>query len=300
MVAERMEERGGMFKGILQKYTQGKTNDDWVRAGFESTEGSKRMTYEEFKERGYYVVPTKEGWEDETPGLYGFNDDPENNRLLTPTGKLEYYSSALAENFPDDEERPPLPRWVEESDEHKDRITSSRAKDYPFLLVSNHPRWRVHAQHDDVTWFREIETCKIKGPDGYAYEPIWVNPIDAGKLGIKHHDILRLFNERGGVLGAAYITERIMPGVLSQDHGARVDPIITGYGVGLDRGGANNLICPSAVTSKNSPGMVTSGFLVNIEKADVLELARQHPGAFARDYDPDCGIVLSSRIQKED
>ena len=49
--------------------------------------------------------------------------------------------------------------------------------------MSNHPRWGVHSQHDDVTWLREIETCKIKGPDGYQYHPLWMNPADAGRRG---------------------------------------------------------------------------------------------------------------------
>ena len=44
---------------------------------------------------------------------------------------------------------------------------SERAKKYPLLVVSNHPRWRVHAQLDDITWFHEIPTCKVRGPDGY-------------------------------------------------------------------------------------------------------------------------------------
>ena len=67
---------------------------------------------------------------------------------------------------------------------------------------------------------------------------------------------------------------------------------------GLDRGGANNLICPNATTSKNAPGEVTNGFLVNIEKVDVLALAEQYPAEFSRDYDPDEGMVASARIVK--
>ena len=60
-----------------------------------------------------------------------------------------------------------------------------------------------------------------------------------------------------------------------------------------------NVICPGATTSKNAPGEVTNGFLANIEKVDVLELARQHPEAFNRDYDPACGMVATARIVKE-
>ena len=76
-------------------------------------------------------------------------------------------------------------------------IGGERAKKYPLLLVSNHGRWRTHAQNDDITWQREIRTCKVKGWDGYLYEPIWINPEDAEARGIKDGDIVKLFNERG-------------------------------------------------------------------------------------------------------
>jgi trimethylamine-N-oxide reductase (cytochrome c) len=150
-----------------------------------------------------------------------------------------------------------------------------------------------------MSWLREIEQCKITGPDGYKYEPVWVNPEDAVELGLKDGDIVRLFNERGGVLGGVMVTEKIMRSVLSQDHGARVDTIISGVG-GLDRGGANNLIAPQAGTSKNAPGLVTSGFLVGIEKVDVLTLAKQYPEAFGRAYDDKQGLILEGYIIEED
>lgn len=239
----------------------------------------------------------EEAWKADPIGMQGFYYDPENNPLDTPSGKIEFYSTSIHEHWPNDPERPEVPHWVEESDEHHERVTSDRAKDYPFLLMSNRPRWRVHAEGDDITWFREIDTCKVTGPDGYQYEPVWINPCDAERLGIADGDIVRLFNECGSVLGGAMVTERIRPNVLSQDHGARVDSIVVGTG-GLDRGGANNLICPSATTSKNAPGEVTNGFLVGIEKVDVLELAKQYPDQFARPFDPEEGAVASSRIVK--
>ena len=74
------------------------------------------------------------------------------------------------------------------------------------------------------------------------YEPIWINPQEAEARGIKEGDIVRLFNERGSVLGGALVWERIMPGVVSQDHGARLDMIVAGPEEYIDRGGANNLI----------------------------------------------------------
>ncbi len=295
-VAKKLERFGGIYEDLHARMMDGgKTVGDFIKAGFENTGASEKLSFEEFKEKQYYPFPTKEKWEDLPVGLSQFYEDPENHPLSTPSGKLEYYSTALADIFPDDEIRGPIPRWIEEGDGHEERIDSKRAIDYPFLIVSNHPRWRVHANCDDITWLREIQTCKVVGPDGYAYEPVWVNPIDAGKLGLKTGDVAKLYNERGGVLGGVIVSERIMPGAVYQDHGARVDTIVSGVG-GLDRGGANNLIAPSATTSKNAHGEVTSGFLVNIEKVDVFQLAAQYPEAFGRAYDPASGVVVDEFI----
>ena len=100
----------------------------------------------------------------------------------------------------------------------------SEPDDYPLLCMSNHPRWRMHAQGDDITWTRELPTMKVKGADGYLYEPIWLNPAEAATRGIAHGDIVKIFNERGTVLGGAYVTERVIPQVAYMDHGATVGP----------------------------------------------------------------------------
>lgn len=298
-VAEHLQEFGGIYEDLANKVTEGLSYEELLKRGFElSGVPLDKISWEEFKEKKLWISPTKKNWEDDPVGLVKFYEEPDVFGFSTPSGKIEIYSQTLADNFPGDEERPPVPHWVEESEEHKERITSDRAKEYPYLLMSNHPRWRVHAQHDDCTWLREIGTCKVKGPDGYLYEPIWVNPVDAEKHGLKNGDVAQLFNERGRVLGGVLVTERIMPGALYQDHGARVDTIVAGKG-GLDRGGANNLICPSGTTSKNCAGEVTNSFLVGIEKVDVEQLAAQYPEEFGREYDAGCGLIADSRIVKE-
>lgn len=43
-----------------------------------------------------------------TVGMRGFYEDPEKFPLDTPSGKLGFYSQALADNFPDDKERQPI------------------------------------------------------------------------------------------------------------------------------------------------------------------------------------------------
>ena len=299
-IAGALDAKGAEEWSILERYTKGRTVEDDRLAGYLSS-GLPLDEYpvEELYERRYIAIGNKENWEDDPVGMGPFRDDPMAHPLQTPTGLIEFYSSALAENFPDDKIRAPYPQWVEESDEHQERIHSERAKEYPFLLVSNHPRWRVHAQHDDIPWTREIPTCKIQGKDGYWYEPIWVNPSDAEKLGLVAGDIAELYNERGRVLGAIYITERIMEGSLYQDHGARTDIIVPGTG-GLDRGGSNNMIAPSATTSKNAAGEVTNGYLVGIRKVDIDELAQKYPDEFKREYDPLRGPMFAQSVMRKE
>jgi trimethylamine-N-oxide reductase (cytochrome c) len=221
-----------------------------------------------------------------------------NNPLTTPSGKLEFYSERLAESFPDDKERGPMPKWVAGGSgwTHDESREGERVKKYPLVIVSNHPRWRHHVQCDDIPWLREIPTCKVKGYDGYLYEPVWINPADAARRGIKHGDIVKIFNDRGVVLGGACVTERIKPGALLQDHGARVDLITDG----IDRGGSNNLISPQGPMSQNCWGQATTGFLVEVKKVspgEMREWRKKYPEAFARDYDPESGLKYSSWVE---
>lgn len=281
--------------GLYEQYAEG-TEDELIKKGFMNSGCQDMISYEEWMEKGYYVVPTAKDWENDRCHLRGWYEDAESERLSTPTGKIEFYSTALAEHYPDDVERPPVPHFVPYGESHQESMLHPRSKEYPFLLITNHPRWRVHANNDDNTWCREIETCKVVGPDGYAYEPLWVNPQDAVRMNLHDGDIVKMFNERGAVLGGVRLSERVIPGALYQDHGARVDNIVVGE---FDRAGANNLICPSNTTSKNAPGEVTNSFLVNIEKVDVFALAEQYPEAFSKPYDQATGQIADAVIIKE-
>jgi molybdopterin guanine dinucleotide-containing S/N-oxide reductase-like protein len=282
--------------GMEEAVTEGKSPDEWVRHVFDTVGLDDYLSWEDFRDRGYYVFPPAPDWDKDPAGLIKFYEDPVGNPLGTPSGKLEFYSERLARSFPGDEERGPLPKWVERSETHDERLSSGRAAKYPLLVMSNHGRWRVHAQCDDIPWTREAPTCKVRAWDGYMYEPMWINPMTAAERGIEHKDIVKAYNERGAVLAGAYVTERIMPGVVYMDHGARVDWIVPGE---IDRGGAINLICPGGIVSKNAPGMASSGYLVEVEKVDkthMEEWRKLYPAEFAREYEPAAGLVFESIV----
>jgi len=285
MIAERL--------GLLEEYTGGKTIPELIKYGWETSRCEDLISWEELNEKGYYAVPTADGWEDVPAGFYNFYNDPEKYPLTTPTGKLEFEATGLMQHFPDDLERPPVPKWIAQGISHEETIGTERSKKYPLLVISNHPRWSVHSQHEDITWLREIDTCKVTGPDGYQYHPVWLHPSEAEKRDIRHGDIVSIMNERGTVLAGAYVTERIMPAVVYIDHGAKWDPIVPGE---IDRGGAINTIVPRNTTSKNAVGHAVSGFLVDIEKTDMEEIKRKYPEAFEKPFHPCAGPGLEACI----
>jgi trimethylamine-N-oxide reductase (cytochrome c) len=296
-VAKKLEKYGGRYPENLHEiYTDGnKTIEEKMKVGYDLAAIGNLISWEDLQKKEYYCIPLASDWKDDSPGLRAFYENPEENPRDLPSGKLEFYSDRIAEYFPDDEGRGPYPRWVEGGPGcyHDERIGGERAKQYPLLVVSNHPRWRHHAQCDDLPWIREIPTSKIKGYDGYMYEPIWINPTDAEARGIKNGDIVKIFNERGVVLGGAFVTERIRPGAVSMDHGARLD-LITDK---IDRGGSINLITPYHTSTSIAWGQATSGFLAEIEKLEASQMEEwreTYPEAFARDYDPYHGLHLGA------
>jgi trimethylamine-N-oxide reductase (cytochrome c) len=286
--------------GLGERFSEGKTTQDLQKDVFDTMEMGKMISWKEFEEKKYYVYPVAKDWENDTPGFRKFYEDPVKNPLPTPTGKLEFYSARLAQHFPNDKERPPSPKWIEKSETHDERISSERAAMFPLLCMSNHGRWRTHAQGDDISWTRETPTCKVLGADGYRYEPVWINPKDAEKRGIKDGDIVKVYNERGVVLCGARVWERMMPGVAYVDHGARHDPIIDT----VDRGGAINTIAPNGISSKNCVGQATSGYLVDVQKVtekDYQEWRKIDPeafdDAFKREYDQASGLRFNAWVE---
>jgi molybdopterin guanine dinucleotide-containing S/N-oxide reductase-like protein len=284
--------------GLEEQVAEGYTEEDMIKLMYEILHVDERCTFEELKEKKYMPYNYSKDWEKDPPAFRLFYDDPEKNPLPTPTGKLEFYSERLAQNFPNDKERPPSPQWIEKGITHDDRRSSDRARMFPLLVVANHPRWRMHAQCDDISWMREISTCKVTGPDGYKYEPVWIHPQDAEKRGIRSGDIVKIFNEMGIVLAGAHVTERMMPGAIHIDHGARIDPIKVGE---IDRGGAINLISPDKIISENCSGQATSSYLAEVQRLSTEEQDRwrkEYPEAYEREYEPDSGLQFNAWIER--
>ncbi|MEM0049678.1 MAG: molybdopterin-dependent oxidoreductase [Candidatus Bathyarchaeia archaeon] len=302
MIAERLAKEFNKPE-LIEKFPEPETI---LKEFYENTLAFKRygVSWEEFKTKKKIVIYSHPTWEEwvEIKKRFGYDVYDSfmskfykgKSSLETPSGKIEYQSTLALKHAPNDNERPPVAKWIE----HDELPTSPKRKNYPFIVCSNHPRYRFHSQGDEIIWLREI--YKVKGPDGYLYEGVWIHPSDAEKLGIKNGDIVMIYNDYGSTLAGAIITERIIPGAISIDHGARVD--IISVDDRIDRGGAIDLLMPTP-SFKYMPGeeirvpeQVCSGILVNIKKVDINELMNKYPEAFKRKMHPIIGPITETYL----
>ncbi len=266
--------------GVREDFTDGgKSEEDWVKGFFEISDLPKYISWEEFEGKGYFVVPFPENYKPTTALRWFYDgrncDTPDNNpkkntekgsELGTYSGKIEFVSRSLTEHFPDDEERPPMPRYIPSWE----GLTSELAKKYPLQLVSPHARFSYHTHYDKhCPWLGEIPGHRIL-KNNYYWQTVRIHPSDAEARGIKSGDTIKLYNDRGVVLGVAQVTERIRPGVIhSYTSSGKYDPLEPGKVGSVDKGGCVNLLSSSQLMSKNAPGMAPNSVLVEISKWEV-------------------------------
>jgi trimethylamine-N-oxide reductase (cytochrome c) len=273
--------------GFWYEFTEGgKTDLDWVKRMFEVSDLPKFITWEEFKRKGYFVVPSPkpyrprvalswyyQGRERDTPDWAPTWSSPDRRSLATPTGKIEFYSKMIERFRKEDpgEERPVIPMYIPSWEGHE----SDLAKKYTLQLITPHPRYSYHSHHDGKgTWINEIPEHRIKKEDGRYYWVLYINPKDAEARGIRDGDLVLVYNDRGSVVCVAKVTERVRPGVVRAWESCNVyDPIgEPGDPGSIDRGGCLNLITPEKFLSKNACGMAPNTCLVEVRRIDLATL----------------------------
>ncbi len=64
------------------------------------------------------------------------------------------------------------------------------------------------------SWMNEVKDNRVLKDDGNYYWIMRVNAKDAAARGIADGDLIRAFNDRGSVILAAQVTERVPPGTV--------------------------------------------------------------------------------------
>jgi anaerobic dimethyl sulfoxide reductase subunit A len=197
--------------------------DEWLKLFHENNENLATYIpdWDQYKKDGVVRVELDEP-------IIAFKkeiEDPENNPFKTPSGKIEIFSQRAADL--NDPMIPPIPKYLSTPE---DRFDPSYEK-YPLQVLSPHGRNRVHSTLTNVEELKEVEPHRV-----------WMNPIDADPRGIKTDDDLHIFNDRGKIAIKAWVTERIVPGVLCIYQGTWYDPDDDG----IDQGGCANTLTNDA------------------------------------------------------
>ena len=266
--------------GFSAMFSEGVTEFDWCKRLFDATDLPKVVSWEAFLKKGYYVVPApKEELRDpvsfrsfaedrlkDTPEIAPLPADYTEQVfrwLQTQSGKLEFVCSSLERFDPDDPERPVMTQYIPSWEGH--HTTGLYAK-YPLQLITPHHRYSFHTMGDGKqSWVNQIEDHRIL-IDGYRYWIVRINARDAEARGIKDRCLVKVFNDRGAVICAAQITERLAPGTVhSYESSAIYDPVGE-PGASPDRGGCMNILTPSRPMIKKSHSFAANSCLVEIEK----------------------------------
>jgi anaerobic dimethyl sulfoxide reductase subunit A len=183
--------------------------------------------------------------------------------LQTHSGKIEIYSYAigdesqrgklqvddfgrLVDNLPNDwRDLPPIPAYqpMYRGMDHGD------VKQFPLFLLSAYSRYRNHTTFWNVPLLRG---------DCYRHA-VWMNPADAQARGVKDGEMVRVFNNKGVAVVPAYVTSRIMPGMIVIHHGGQYTPDADG----VDWGCTPNIFFTDPESPVTAP-LVSN--LVQVEK----------------------------------
>jgi molybdopterin guanine dinucleotide-containing S/N-oxide reductase-like protein len=259
----------------------GKTDLDWVKDVFNASDLPKHVSWDKFSKKGYFIVPFPKDHKP-TPAMRWFAEDRLRDTpdwgpppadtvglkgLQTSTGKIEFVSSSLTrfeQGGNIDPERPAMgPQYIPSWEGHHTKELYGK---YPLQMVSPHPRFSYHTMGDSKdSWLNEVKDHRTL-VNGHRYLNMRLNTKDAAARGIKEGDLIRAFNDRGEVILAAQITERVPPGTV-HCYESCADYLPLGEpGYSPDTAGCVNLLTPKRYITPTSTGMANNSCLIQVEK----------------------------------
>ncbi|WP_369834422.1 dimethylsulfoxide reductase subunit A [Cronobacter dublinensis] len=236
--------------GVGDTFTEGRTQEGWLRHLYAQSRRAipELPDFDTFRKQGIFKLRDPQGHH---VAYQAFRENPTANPLTTPSGKIEIYSSALADiaarwQLPQGDVIHPLPVYSSGFEQAAD---PQRAR-YPLQLTGFHYKSRTHSTYGNVDVLQAA--CR---------QQIWINPQDAQARGISDGDRVRVWNARGEARIEAKVTPRIMPGVVALGEGAWYQPDAQG----IDHAGSINVL----TTQRPSP--LAKG---NPSHSNLVQLAR--------------------------
>jgi molybdopterin guanine dinucleotide-containing S/N-oxide reductase-like protein len=266
--------------GLANYFNEGMNEIDWVKRHFDASDLPQVISWKEFIRKGYYVVPAEKEhmrapvsfrwfWENRKKDVPEAQPLPSDHTeeflrgLQTQSGKLEFECNSL-KRF-NDPERPPIvkyePSW---EGPHSEDLYQR----YPLQLLTPHCKYSFHTQGDGKDSFLlNIEDHRVN-VGGYYYWVLRLNALDAEERGIKKHDLVKVYNDRGAVICAALPTQRLPRGVCHGYESAAIYDPMGEPGKAVDRGGCLNLLTPERTQTKTTHSLAGANALVEVELWD--------------------------------
>ncbi|EKY1943547.1 molybdopterin-dependent oxidoreductase [Cronobacter turicensis] len=236
--------------GVGEQFTEGRTQEGWLRHLYAQSQRAipELPDFDTFRKQGIFKLRDPQGHH---VAYQAFRENPAANPLDTPSGKIEIYSSALADiaahwQLPEGDVIHPLPVYSPGFEQVSDPLRAQ----YPLQLTGFHYKSRTHSTYGNVDILQAA--CR---------QQIWINPQDAQARGIRDGDPVRVWNARGEARIEAKVTPRIMPGVVALGEGAWYQPDAQG----VDHAGSINVL----TTQRPSP--LAKG---NPSHSNLVQLAR--------------------------
>lgn len=265
--------------GLGAMFTEGCSELDWCKRVFDSSDVARHVSWSEFCKKGYYVVPAEAEamrsavqwrWfaEDRMKDIAEAMPLPSQwagefgKGLQTPSGKLEFMPETIRRADPDNPERPVLNRYIPAWEGPR----SDHAKRFPLQIIATHSRYSFHTNVDGKDGFLDdIEDHRVR-IDGHPYWLVRMNVDDAAARGIKHHDLVKVFNDRGAVICAVDASNMVTRGVVkSFESSAEYLPIEIDGEI-VDIGGSMNVLTSSRTAMKGTHSMAPNSCMVQVEK----------------------------------
>ena len=236
--------------GDRDAFTEGREEQEWLTkawdeiAGKLARRGINPPDFDTFWDEGYLRMP--EPAEDYV--MFGmYRDDPDANRLGTPSGRVELFSELAAA----EPGQPGHPAWLDP----EEWLGAPMAKEFPIHLLTPQPDRRLHGQMDLSSYSR---AGKLR-----ERERLTMHPADAASRGIADGDSVRVFNTRGACYAVAKLDDRLVRGVALLPTGATFDP--DGF---EDRNSNPNVLTRDVGTSELGQGCAAQSCLVEIARHD--------------------------------
>jgi anaerobic dimethyl sulfoxide reductase subunit A len=258
-------------KKFFRYYT---SDENWDKDWETYQKDCYRLVIDYYKERNIDVPP----WEEFIQGKFincdeldekpftGWDEQVRENRpFKTESGKIEFFSNYIADetnkgkgahydysgrlydNLPSDwGSLSPFPVYKKPIRGMDDPLV----KKYPLMVMAPHARYRVHYLFWEHPWLRN-----------HVYRHrVWISTTDAKTRSIKDGDMVLIYNDRGKIVMPAYVTSRVMPGLIVLRHGGKYLPDENG----TDFGAAASTLMGGDFESCIAPAHATT--LVQIEK----------------------------------